>query len=815
MRRSTVSLMAFISGLVLVLVACLPARNSDPNFTPVSADEFCSPGKDFNWDGNIDEQDIEDCKNESTLGAKKWAIGAKDRQANFVRYLSNVVGYSPYLIKSRQSDRKSYCLSSNPNDPNDPHLLKWSSCENSDRNVQFYFARAPVKTKVNGIDYDDYIIQIIPADEFNSWTTGKNKELRCVSKSDDGDNVELKDCSNGQSIWLNLPNGLTGDKVHNPQNFFSNLVLLNSDNLNIDKNVVHPLLSWKSGFANDVVHPLLSWKSGFANGSLDELVEVASEPLEEIGVVQLDLTAKVKGGKTSRDWWSKHEDRKIEKCPLEAFDVVKKKTRVSCLNIVGSEERDSAAEAKEDLLWKDDKWTPISNIHIIFIEQCEGSFSPGGPASCNQPTPIRTVAQERQSGKGDVVQLTKTKNNKKYCLYEGEYELCNRREEKGSHFVLEIAQDNPLAFFDTEKKTHGFNTIIRPYGDDGKCLDLSNNELGDECPQYKLGREQLLRPNPNGGPYLTQDLRYCAAALNIKTGVDYDCQNYVDPALNKMLLAADILAFIPVINLLVSAPLYGHVCNANEGEVSAEGCMGLAIGLPIDMVTLPLDLMTVGSISGAFKAYAVRTSIKKILQTGAKQLRKEAGNGLTAISEEAARLTPKNFDKFKARLAEAISKSGDQELERAAKSVTTALDHTPTKANRELASTLAMRIADLFIAERQVLSPEETIKRIKNVFNQDDIVTYITKYKNVNAVTEQEVEAVKKALEQVLLVNSRLPDHIKYALGATLGMEALSIGVGYSVLFGMKASEEGNKEQGESEESENQEAEESETAGDG
>ena len=787
MRRSIVSLMAFMSGLVLVLVlvACLPAKNSDPNFTTVPADELCTPGNDFNRDRNTDEQDIEYCKNKSTHVAKSSTDAVKDRQASFVRYLSNVVGYSPYVIKSRQVGKQLYCLSSSPQGAN----LEWSNCTNSNRNVQFYFARAPVKTKVNGIAYDDYIIQIIPANEFNSWATGEiEKKLRCVSKSESGALV-LNACAQGQNIWLNLPNSLTGDKVHKPENSFSNLVLFKAANM-------------------DVVHPVLAWDAGFANDSLDELVEVASEPLEEVGDVQLDLTEK-KGNKPGY-WWDKYENRKIDKCPLEAFDVAKKKTRVSCLNIVGFEERDSNAEAKDDSLWAENKWRPISNIHIVFVERCEGSFSPGLQASCNEPTPIRTVAQERQSGKGDVVQLTK--NNNTECLYEGGYKSCNTKEEKGSHFVLEIAQDDPLAFFDTEKKTHGFNTIIRPYGDDGECLNLSTND--EKCPRYKLGREKLLIPNSNGSPYVTQSLRYCATALNIKTGVDYDCQNYVDPALKKMLLAADILAFIPVVNLLVSAPLYGHVCNANEGEVSAEGCMGLAIGLPIDMVTLPLDLMTFGSISGAFKAYAVRTSIKKILQTGAKQLGGEVGRDLTAISDDAAKLTTKNFKNFKERLEKAIAKSGDEELERAAKSVTTALEHKPTKVNSELASNLAMRIADLFIAERQVVSLEMTIQRIKNLVSDDYVKNYIAKYKNKD-ITEQEVETVKKALEQILLVNSKLPDHIKYGLGQTLGMEALSIGVGYSVLFGMQASDGSNTEEGEREESEKQEGEESEPSGDG
>jgi len=778
----------------LTLTGCRFSGDSDVKFG--SEDPFNLPCPtednpfDYYPDGQFDAKDVEECILANDIERYLTIQGTLDGMSMIQHNLSVVFGNTAFRIRVRHSDEKPYCLATS----SDKDTLQWVGCEEKSLNTQFYFARTPIKTTVKDfnnrgydLNYDDYAIQIVPADELNRWSFFINSNPpRCLSAKDNHQ-IKLAPCGNGKDVWVNLPNTHKGDAVLNEQNRYSNMVLVDNpssiDGLLTDEGLVHPVLGLTSGFARQYE----------GRKALSEMTE---NPREDATIV-MTLTEQDLPNKYlyTNDLMIENDigiRNSIENCHHLAMDVVGDSLQYSCLNIYSPATRDDKADGDvQSPLGKAKKWTKSSNLHIMFAERCEGRLVPGVAAACDQESPIRSLAEDRMALKGSVVQLKS--EDEKLCAFlksgQIKYESCNQRNEKGSQFLVEtfLDEDSFPTSIDSEGEIDpmedlwGFHAVVRPYNQQDKCVSMDGSGsfglTSGPCPKYKLrGSRLLLSGRLTTGVHKTQDIAYCKSAFNIGTGIEFDCQDYVSPALRKMLIAADILSFIPGINIIVSPILQGIVCSAREVSISGEGCMGLAMGLPIDIITLPLDLMTAGALMNGIKAAATRAAIKVVVREGVQEIGEEAAEKavsrvLRGVAQTTAGETL-DFDTLTKGLPKIMSRLDDEGVDagKAMADFNKVIQRQASAAESRMANQLADRVSNLVKFERRI-DATHVEKYLKGYFATNDI-------SNLK-------KSSFEALEQSLFLKLRLSPKVKKALVTDLGSEVFGTGVGFSVFAGM------------------------------
>ena len=86
-------------------------------------------------------------------------------------------------------------------------------------------------------------------------------------------------------------------------------------------------------------------------------------------------------------------------------------------------------------------------------------------------------------------------------------------------------------------------------------------------------------------------------------GVSLPRTNAVHGRLSVMCLVSrvlaklgDIISMIPLIGIIPGAVMNGIVCNSNESSLNQKACTNLYMGVGIDVVLAPFDIMTAGII---------------------------------------------------------------------------------------------------------------------------------------------------------------------------------------------------------------------------
>ena len=740
---------------------------------------------DFTHDGIFTAKDVEECILSSEIDRYFVISGVMDSVKIVQQNLAKVFGNTSFQIKVRHSDEKPYCLASSKDGS-----LSWKKCDDRTLNTQFYFARRPTSTIITNdasptgsVTYDDYAFHIIPADELNFWIFDRSATPpRCITAGADF-KLSLDSCGNTRDVWTNIPNSFKGDKALNIQNRFSNMALINTPKsiagLLTESNKINEILDLPPGFARTY------------EGRQSLAKTVRDEPSNVDVQLNINPSSDLIIKDNPEPFFLIKNRNSLKNCAITAFDVVDDTPQHSCLNIFSSRYRDAKADGDvQDLIKKALKWSKGSNYHIVFVERCEGRLVPGVPAACNDPNPIRSLAEDRGMVEGSVVQLRS--DDDKQCAYQRngqvKYESCNQTNETGSHFRIQLSMDEasfPVSV-DAEGKTDlmqdlwGFHSIVRPYHDGKSCLTINDSgsyEMKDgSCSKYKLrGHNLLLSGRLTTNIHKTQKIAYCKSALNIETGIEFDCHDYVSPALRRLIIAADVLSFIPFINVIITPILQGIVCNANEVSISGEGCMGLAMGLPIDMIMLPFDIMTAGTMTSAIKAAMTRTAIKTVIRKTLKEGSEEAVEAIAkkslrslADSTEGSILNYKSFkDNFK-EISQRLSSEGVSNIDELVEfNKVIAREHTITEIN--MAKSLADKIVTLVKSERRI--------------NKSHVDNYIKAFFGKVDISDIKSSAYQ-ALEQALFLDHRLAPKIRRQIATDLGTEVLTAGAGLA-LFGI------------------------------
>ena len=775
-----------ILPLLLVFSGC--KRNTSRTSSFGTSTQFSSacPTEDNRFDywpdGVFDIKDIETCATASDMD-RYWTVsGITDGNKIVQNNLGKVFGNSPFQIKARHPDEKPYCLASAPNTVE----LSWVQCDDRSKDTLFYMARTPVRLTIKDSQYspvsmDQFALQIVPEKELNDWSFMSKKELRCLSASRDSYNIKLARCGSGRDVWLNLPNSFRGDKILNIQNRFSNMILLDQaeklKKILTEEGHIHPVMAMDSGFAIN------------SNGR-SKLDELTSEARPDVNITIelnkqdiLDPQGKLFKITTRNN---------VTKCNNYAFDVVEDQLQYSCLNIYDSNHRDNLADG--DVAGADvpRKWSKLHNLHILFMERCEGRLVPGTYASCNSPQTIRSIAETRSTMRSSVIQLKTEDDTQCAFLEDGNisYKKCNTVNEKGSWFVIDLSMDETsFSSYVAEDGTEdlredlwGFNATIRPFDQQDKCVEIEKSgsyKLASGCTPVKVRNQKLLlsgRLTNNSSKI--QHIRYCKSGLNIRTGIDYDCQDYVSPSLRRMLIAADVLSFIPVINVIVSPILQGIVCGAKELTISQEGCLGLAMGLPIDLISLPFDLMTGGAIMNGIKAAATRSAMRNLISQVTDELGEEIADQsirrvVTSLQESTE--APINFDELANSVPKIVQNLSEKSLtnSQAIDDFVKVLNRRTSAADLQMANQLARHIVKVIKAESKI-SPSSIEKYIQAYFAK----------KNATEISPTS----REALEQALYLQHHLSPATRRELGNLLGGDIFMTGIALSVFTGVEVS---------------------------
>ncbi|MBF0441287.1 MAG: hypothetical protein HQK54_05230, partial [Oligoflexales bacterium] len=121
-----------------------------------------------------------------------------------------------------------------------------------------------------------------------------------------------------------------------------------------------------------------------------------------------------------------------------------------------------------------------------------------------------------------------------------------------------------------------------PCCDEQKGCDADNNHT------YMFADYSLLNKNEGNKPY---NLQFCAVSSSTKENIAYDCVDYVDPKWKRYSLISSIIGVIPILGSIPSYVLDGMVCKSGEVTIARGSCIGLIVGISIDVLMLPLDFI--------------------------------------------------------------------------------------------------------------------------------------------------------------------------------------------------------------------------------
>jgi len=547
----------------------------------------------------------------------------------------------------------------------------------------------------------------------------------------------IADCTNKnfRNVWLNIGNNLAGDEILNPQNRFSHLILADPKSNDLSNELAmnhHPLdaLMIKPGLR---YHPTSGGTEDESSAFLDFYLR--------------DGPMGAEGGPHSMtiDIRKSQSDADVNKCPHQALwtqeklkpnNVQDKDIRLSCLNTESQDERDKSGQDRSSWEGDDKKWTWASNKNTIFLSQCETVNSPTSLLQSCFKSDINngnrnklhlfslgtarnaegiTLQILKPEDKNQVVTAVATGNNPPVKVA---YKK-DQQSEVGTQFAgtwtsaeAETADSDFQMQLFLQTNDNTLQTALESAGlvseNSGMpCLDLAKSqpklvkvESDSDCgaPRYKFSGDSTIAMRQVSENQAIQykyfDVRVCTTAVRPILGPITDCYDYVPPHLQRLLMAADILSYIPLLNLLTSPFMYAVVCNANEAAtISPEACMGLTVGTTMDVLFSPFDFMAAGYLVKATKNLVLRHTIKTL----AKQLQNSIpsivakNNQLTTIAkklttryqvlEEIAENSGKNSKELKAALDDASKEMAElgQELGKAGQKLGKELSETGTK----------------------------------------------------------------------------------------------------------------------------------------
>ena len=520
----------------------------------------------------------------------------------------------PFLIKSRFPDgtkspsREAVdrCLGVDK----ETNEVSWVFCHNEQFEKRFYFARRESKTTVktasaSEVSYKDSIFQIMPVNATHHWLEGGT--LKCLginsqslSTKDtamsmkDGHSIknltielssplQLGQCrkSGFLSHFISIPNSLSGDNSVYMDNKFGLIALIDRKrHLNNSPPKIHNLCNKAPCRLGDKMR-LTEFYFNHVWG------DAPDEPLD----VDIDLT--------------KIEPYKWENCKIFGLSPLMSEARFTCLNQLSVSKRDLLSTPPRMKLGKYD-WQKSHKINTIYLEECEGvATATNTLPSCDTPNRIRSMAELSTQIDGFVIQIRDKNHKDDKCYHDTKKDFitCPQNED-GTQYLMTTNEvdDGEVASSEEDAVSvnfPGFDYTIRPLQmdklDGSECLHIEGpNKITKKernCAKARAFGDRLLLPKSEDiNLFDTQPIKSCINSVNLTTGVSFDCHDYVPPRLKRLLRIADILSNIPILGFIPSAVLYNQVCQSNEMSLYQQGCLGLAIGLPIDAIFLPFDI---------------------------------------------------------------------------------------------------------------------------------------------------------------------------------------------------------------------------------
>ena len=312
-----------------------------------------------------------------------------------------------------------------------------------------------------------------------------------------------------------------------------------------------------------------------------------------------------------------------------------------------------------------------------------------GPNNTTAKTVVSSVAQLRTEGDSEMC-LRYTASGSGYSLQSSH---CNSmRSEASSHFVIEAITDEN--FYENMEITdittvnlEDFNSFLVLKLNSNYCLRSQGNQISvvskssNLCTAYRVAGKKIFMPTQASATNTELgsaefDLQKCYGGVSLPRGtntVHIDCWDYVPRRLKLLAKLGDIISMIPLIGIIPGAVMNGIVCNSNESSLNQEACTNLYMGVGIDVVLAPFDIMTAGVILSSVRTVGLKMALRAGMRSAVRELGEEAAQ---TVSERAIReVTEEIAEKAAKEASENAVRSGQSMFRNTADDIPNVVDN--------------------------------------------------------------------------------------------------------------------------------------------
>lgn len=450
------------------------------------------------------------------------------------------------------------------------------------------------------------------------------------------------------------------------------------------------------------------------------------------------------------------------------------------------------------------------NASVVAVEACESGFSIGASASCDYYQTSRALADSRDNvvevagveyPARNIVQLKKNGNsedqNKADCLWLSGSSLgfgkCNRAgsENKSQYLVRNLDggtyEQNALSnnqIVSGSMAKHG--SILVPISNPSQCLifngsswALGNSSGGSigNCSLFRVEGNSLFLPyiNNKTSELLQSNLKigFCTGGVNLganSPSVNVDCWDYVSRRMQLLVKIADIISMIPLLGIVPAAVMNGIVCTSTESSLNENACMNLIMGVVIDSVMAPFDIMGLNIVIGTFRRAVTKNAFKMAIKATAKEMGEEAAE---AAAERAVRDIA-DPSLLKSSLRQSLGSVPDTLLDDAVRMSQTI--NTPTSSIDGAASRFKSYMVDLYQSNKSV-----------NKSNFMDMFDEYWRGYNRASLNNKSRQTAMNAVRKAFLLDNSFDSAMRKELAEELIPEVLANGAGIAFWVGQSA----------------------------